>query len=610
MQSTTNRTRTSIRALQVIMVGLSMLVLGRVFYLQVVQYETYASLGEENSIRQEYVSASRGLIYDRNGVLLVDNEPIFSITVTPATFNEDDIPLLASLLEEDEEQIRERVKEAQRYSWYRSSPLLTDVNFEVFSRIQENFWRLPGIGHQVESKRNYPAPVMASHLFGYLREADRQDYEQSGDLRLGDKIGKSGLEMVYEPELRGELGLEFITVNALGQTMRSYEGERSPKSPVQGADLITTIDAELQAFTETLMQGKIGAAVAMDPQTGEILAIVSTPQYDVTRLAGRLDRSYWAEINTDTTRPLYNRAISARQPPGSTFKPLMGLIGLKLGLITPETVIKNTGGYRRGRLYRDIATKGDYTVETAITFSSNTYFNALMDKIASEGHLNTWSEMVKDFGMGSRPAIDLPSAVQGIVPDSAYMDQRFGVKQWGLGDLINLGIGQGVLSVSPLQVAQMTAAIANGGYRVTPHIVQAVRDQQGAVSTNQPPSIAINWVDPEHLEIVKRGMRGVVQEGSGRYYAKTDRVDIAGKTGTAQNPHGFSHGWFTSFAPYDEPEIVVTVFLENAGFASSSAAPVASLMIEKYLYGDIERSYIYNYVLNWEPKEDNSQVAE
>lgn len=589
------------------MVGLSMLVVGRIFYLQVIKYETYASLGEENSIRQEYVNASRGLIYDRNGVLLVDNEPIFSITITPATFDKEKIPFLAELLEEDEQSIRERIKEAQIYSWYRSSPLLTDVNFEIFTRIQENWWRLPGIGHQVESKRNYPSPVKASHLLGYLREADQQDYDQTRELRLGDKIGKSGLEMIYEPELRGDFGLEFITVNALGQTMDSYEGERSPKDPVQGSDLITTIDAELQEFTETLMQGKIGAAIAMDPSNGEILALVSSPQYDVSRLAGRLDHSYWAQINSDSTRPLYNRVISARQPPGSTFKPLMGLIGLELGLITPETVVTNTGGYRRGRLYRDIAAKGDYTLETAITFSSNTYFNSLMDKIASAGYLNVWSEMVKDFGLGTRPDIDLPSAVTGIVPDSSYMDQRFGKGQWGLGDLINLGIGQGVISVSPVQVAQMTSAIANGGYRVTPHLIKTITDQDGNVVRNQPPVKAISWVKPEYLDVIKRGMHGVVQEGSGRYYAKTDLVDIAGKTGTAQNPHGFSHGWFTSFAPYENPQIVVTVFLENAGFASTSAAPVASLMIEKYLTKQVERPYIYNYVMNWVPKEDNSQ---
>ncbi|RNC79523.1 MAG: penicillin-binding protein 2 [Balneola sp.] len=587
--------------------GLCLIVLGRVFYLQVIHYETYAVLGQENSIRQEYVSPARGLIYDRNGKLLVDNEPIFSITVTPANFDRDKIPLLAELLEIEDSLVTSRVDEARRYSWYRTSPLLTDVDFETFSRIQENIWQLPGIGHQIESKRNYAPNITASHIFGYLREADRSDYENSSDLRLGDKIGKSGLELIYQDSLRGELGIEFLKVNAFGQSLGKYEGERTDKNPQQGFNLITTIDADLQSFIEELMVDKVGAVVAMKPHTGEILALVSSPSYDVTRLAGRLDREYWAHINSDTTRPLFNRAISSRQPPGSTFKPLMGMIGMHLGYVTPETVVKNTGGYMRGRLYRDIAPLGDYNLETAIAYSSNTYFYQLMDRISTQGDLNNWNKLVKDFGLGAQTSVDLPSATTGIVPDSAYFNRRFGRRQWGLGDLINLGIGQGVLSVSPLQVAQMTSSIANGGYKIQPHLVSEV--QQGEISEYISPGKyeKIDWIEPEYIEVVKRGMRRVVEEGSGRFYAKNDDIPTAGKTGTAQNPHGFSHGWFTSFAPYDNPEIVVTVFLENAGFASISAAPIASLVIEKYLQAEIQRNSVYNYVLNWEPKEDNSQ---
>lgn len=589
------------------MIGLCLVVIGRIFYLQIIQYETYSSLGEENSIRQEYVSPARGLIYDRNGILIVDNEPIFSITVTPANFDKEKIPLLARLLETEIDEITERINEAQRYSWYRTSPLLTDVNFETFSLIQENIWQLPGIGHQIESKRHYPTDMIASHIFGYLREADRNDYDKSNDLRLGDKIGKSGLEMIYEDTLRGDLGVEFLKVNAYGQSLGNYEGERSTQNPIQGANLYTTIDAELQAFVELLMKDKIGAVVAMNPLTGEILSLVSSPNYNVDRLAGRLDRDYWAHINSDTTRPLYNRAISSRQPPGSTFKPLMGIIGLHLGYLTPETIVKNTGGFRKGRLYRDLAPKGDYNLQKAITFSSNTFFNSLMDRIGTSGDLNTWSNLVNDFGLGVPNGIDLPSASQGIIPDSAYMDQRFGKRKWGIGDIINLGIGQGVISVSPLQIAQMTSSIANGGYRIRPHLVHSIHNDDGSVMITPIVYEKIDWVKPEYLETVKKGMRGVVQEGSGRYYAKTGIIDLAGKTGTAENPHGFSHGWFTSFAPYEDPEIVVTVFLENAGFASSSAAPIASLILEKYLTGEINRQYTYNYVMNWVPKEDNSQ---
>lgn len=608
--SNPNRTRTSIRALQFIMLGLCLIVLGRVFYLQIIQYETYSVLGEENSIRQEYVNPSRGLIYDRNGALLVDNEPIFTITITPANFDRNDIGLLAELLGVADSVITQRVDEAQRYSWYRTSPLLTDVDFNTFSLVQENLWQLSGIGHEIDSKRHYPANVNASHLFGYLREANREEYETSTDLRLGDKIGKSGLELIYEEKLRGDLGVEFLRVNALGQSLGTYEGERTGSNPLQGDNIITTIDAELQSFAEELMQGKSGAIVAMNPNNGEILALVSSPQYDVSRLAGRLDRDYWVEINTDSTRPLYNRAISSRQPPGSTFKPLMGMIGLHLGHVTEETIITNRGGYQRGRLYKDIAPLGDYDLEKAIAYSSNTYFYALMDKIASAGQLNEWQDLVQEFGLGVPNAIDLPSANQGIVPDSAFLDRWFGVRQWGLGDLINLGIGQGVLSVSPLQIAQMTSSIANGGYKITPHLVHSVEKGTGAVELMPITYEKINWVKPEYLEIAQNGMRRVVQEGSGRFYAKTDLIEIAGKTGTAQNPHGFSHGWFTSFSPVEDPQLVVTVFLENAGFASTSAAPIAALLHEKYATGEVNRQRVYNYVMNWVPKEDNSQREE
>ena len=588
------------------MIGLCMVVLGRVFFLQILKHETYASLGEENSIRQQLTSPARGLIYDRNGTLLVDNAPIFTITITPANFDKEKIPLLANLLGIEDSLVTQRVNEAQQYSWYRTSPLLTDVDFQTFSLIQENLWQLPGIGHQIESKRHYPSPVNGSHLFGYLREADREEYENSEDLRLGDKIGKSGLELTYENQLRGDLGVEYLTVNAFGQALDTYEGERAGKNPKQGDNVFTTIDAELQAFAEELMKGKSGAVVVMDPHNGEILTLVSSPNYEVERLAGRLDRDYWAHINTDSSRILFNRAISNRQPPGSTFKPLMGLIGLHLGHVTPETIVRNTGGYRRGRLYRDIANIGDYNLESAIAYSSNTYFYALMDKIASSGELNEWASLVKDFGLGVPNDIDLPSANQGIVPDSAFMDRWFGKRKWGLGDLINLGIGQGVVSASPLQIAQMTSSIANGGYKIRPHVVDRTQSFDGKVTYTPIIHEPIDWVKPEYLETVRTGMRRVVLEGSGHWYAKTDAIHIAGKTGTAQNPHGFSHGWFTSFSPYEDPKIVVTVFLEKAGFASTSAAPIAALIHEKYNLGEVQREWLYDYVMNWVPKEDIS----
>ncbi len=594
----------SVRILQTVILLLCMIMLGRIFYLQIIQHDKYKPLSDQNSLREEYVSAARGLIYDRNGVLLVDNEPIFSVTITPANFDESSIPLLCDILDVDEESLRSRIQEARQFSWYRSSRLFTDVDIQTFSLIQENIYRLPGIGHQIESKRHYPTELYASHLLGYLREASDEDFEKMSELKLGDKIGKSGLEFIYEDTLRGQIGKDYVRVNALGQSLGALSGVYEDIPPVKGNDIITTLDSELQALAEDLIEGKKGAIVAMDPASGAILAMVSSPQYDVRKLSGRIDRDYWVAINADSTTPLYNRAISSLQPPGSTFKPVMGLTGLELGLITPETEIYNSGAYVRGRSYRDLAPVGDYDLEKAITFSSNTYFFDLMNRVATQGKLNEWHQLINDLGLGVQNNVDLPSESRGIVPDSTKLDQIFGKRKWSLGDIINLGIGQGLISASPLQIAVMTSVFANDGYRVQPHLVKAIIDNEG----NQTELIAekqkIEWIDPEHLEIIRSGMRGVVSEGGGRYYANPANVEIAGKTGTAQNPHGRDHGWFTSFAPMENPQIVVTVLVENGGFGSRSAAPIASLIIEQHLTGEIKRQNIYNYVKTFKPREE------
>ena len=603
------RIRTSAKILQgIVVIGL-LILLGRIFQLQIIEYETYTPLSMKNSLRLEVVNPARGLIYDRDGTILVENQPIFSITITPARFDEEKIPLLADLLQVEEAEVQEKITEAQQYSWHRTSRLFTEVSFESFSAIQENLWRLPGIGHQIESKRRYPTDVKASHVMGYLREATREEYLENENLRLGDKIGKSGLEMVYDSYLRGEVGTEYIRVNAYGQELGSYEDGSLDIPPTKGSDLITTLDAEVQRLAEELMQNKRGGLVAIDPQTGGILSMVSAPQYDLSKLAGRMDNDYWQEINSDPDTPLYNRAISTRQPPGSTFKPFMGIVALELGLITPQTEIYNPGYYSRGRRYGDLADPGNYDLEKAITFSSNTFFFWIMDRIASRGMLNNWSSLIKDFGIGPENNIDLPFEVSGIVPDSTYMNERFG-DRWGIGDLMSLGIGQGMVSASPLQMAVAAAAIANGGYRIQPHVVSAIKSHNEQFQYTNPVLEKIEWLDRNQLEIVKKGMRGVVTTGGGRYYANLPDIEVAGKTGTAQNPYGEDHGWFIAFAPVDNPQIAVAVLTENSGYGSISAAPIASLVIEKYLTGEVNRQRVLDYVLDFEPADNNEGAGQ
>lgn len=596
--------KASIRVLQgVIIIGLLVLFI-RIFQLQILDYEKYSPLSMQNSLRMEMIHPARGLILDRNGTILVDNQPIYSITITPANFDMEKIPLLSELLGLDEQIILERVQIAQQYSWQRSSRLFTEVPFEVFSIIQENLWQLPGIGHQVDSKRNFHPNLKASHIFGYLREASREEYEQSDYIRLGDKIGKSGIEMVYEDHLRGELGNEYIRVNAYGQALGSFNNGELDSPPQEGGNLITTIDTELQILAEQLMENKTGALVAMDPQTGAILSMVSSPQYDVSRLAGRMDMDYWRSINTDPKTPLFNRAISARQPPGSTFKPFMALVGLEMGVFTERTVLSNPGYYMRGRSYGDLADPGDYDIEKSIAESSNYFFYWMMDRVATSGQLNTWSKLIKDFGIGPLNGIDLPSERTGIVPDSTYLNQTFGVRRWSIGDIINLGIGQGLVSASPLQMAVAVSSIANGGYRVQPHIVNRIQYSESDIRYTNPEKSKIDWIREDHLDIVRRGMRSVITDGGGRFYTNIPDIEVAGKTGTAQNPHGANHGWFISYAPMDDPKIAIAVLTENSGFGSISAAPVAGLLIEKYINGEIspQRNWILNYVLNFQPR--------
>lgn len=595
--------------MQSLILGVGLILIGRLVQLQVVEYELYSPISRQNSVRQEIINPARGLILDRNGELLVDNEPIYSITITPANFDTNNIPLLARILETPMAEVREKVQQARRYSYYRSSRIFNEVDIRTFSLLQENIWRLPGIGHSIESKRHYPTDINASHILGYLREVSEQEYEDSDVYRLGDKIGRTGVENVYEKQLRGENGVEFLRVNALGQTLGSYDAGNLDVSPQKGDDIYTTLQLDLQMLAETLMVGKVGGLVALDPNNGDILAMVSSPQYDVRKLSGRLDRDYWASVNMDSTTPLFNRVVSTRQPPGSTFKPLMALIGLKLGLITEDTEVYNPGYYYKGRQYKDLAPIGTYTVETAITQSCNTFFFWLMNKVATQSDLDTWHDMIAETGLGQINSVDLPNERSGIIPDSSYFNNAYGVNKWGIGDILNLGVGQGAVSASPLQMALLASEIANGGYWVRPHVVKAIKRQDGTIVDLPVRRSKISWMEEEHINVVKKGMRRAVVEGSGRFYANLKFVEVAGKTGTAQNPHGIDHGWYICFAPYDRPQIAIACLIENGGFGSISAAPIASLIMEQFFLGEIKRKWVMERMLNFVPKDTDEEES-
>jgi penicillin-binding protein 2 len=595
--------RKAIGVLQILVSATMVIFLLRAFQLQVIDYDEYVPVSNQNSIRQEPITAARGTILDRNHVVMVENTPIYSLYVTPSVFKDEHARTLADLLKVPIEDVQTRLAKARAYSWQRPSRLYDEIEFDVFSRIEENIWQMPGLSHQIESKRYYPTAVNGAHLLGYLREVTEREYRTSAGYRLGDKAGRTGIENTYESQLRGAYGHELRVVNAYGQAIGPYELGRMDTEPVKGHTIYTTIDARLQELAETLMKGKTGSLVAMDPQNGDILALVSTPDFEINRLSGKLDLDYWRAINQPGIgNPLFNRAITTRQPPGSTFKPVMGLIALRLGVVTPQTQIFCNGGYYLGRLYRCTDRHGNQDLEDAITNSCNTYFYAAMHRIVNQHGLQTWHDMAKQFGLGRLNYIDLPSEDTGLLPDSLYFDRAFGVRKWGIGDMINLGIGQGAMGFSPLHMVEVASVIANGGNWVQPHVVRAIEDQN-RTRTDIPTRVTrIGWIQDPDIEVVRKGMRRAVLEGSGRFYANVPGVEVAGKTGTAQNPHGFDHGWFIGFAPYDAPTIAVAVIIENGGFGSVSAAPIAGLLIEQYVTGGVARQHVVDAMLKFVPR--------
>jgi penicillin-binding protein 2 len=594
---------TKIFILKAIIIGVVLIVLGRIFQMQIIDYSQYKPLSQHNALRQKVINPARGLIYSRNNKLMVGNEPVYSITVTPFKFDTTKTKLLAGLLNIPVHKLKQHLKRAKLYSIYRPSKIYSDLSFKTFSRIEENIWRLPGISYTVESKRRYPIDSLrASHMFGYLGAITQKEHLLFPEHGLGRKTGKSGLEKYYNNVLWGQKGMKYILVNALGESLRPYKNGAINKSPVKGENLHTSIDVNLQLLAEDLMEGKKGAVVALNPQNGKVLSLVSTPSFNLHKFSKGIDAVYWDSLITDSNKPLFNRAISTQQPPGSTIKPLMALIGLQTGVITPNTVIYNPGYFYLGRRYHDHADPGNYDVVKAIAFSSNTFFFSVWHRLIEAGDFDRWHQMASDFGLGSRTGIDLPNETKGILPDSSYINSVLGKGTWGIGDLMSMGIGQGFLSFSPIQMAVVTAEIANNGYRIRPHIVTKIEKPNGETVHVKTFHKKIGWVQQKYLDIVKKGMRQEVLAGTGRYYAKFDSLKIAGKTGTAQNPHGLDHGWFVAFAPYKNPKIAIAVLVQNAGFGSLSAEPIAALLIHKYLKGKIARHWVYERVKNFKPR--------
>ena len=527
-------------------------------------------------------------MYDRNGRLVVDNRPAFTLTIMPFEFDKKTIPFLASLLQVEPALLQDRLKQGERFSRFQPVKVLRDLDFRTLSAIEENRDRLPGVDYQIESKRFYTTHANASHILGYAKEISENQLKTLSDEYVqGDIIGSSGLEAEYERALRGRKGAEFSTVNVHGQVVGSFNNGKSDIPSVAGKDLRLTMDFGVQVLAESLMAEKRGSLVAGDVETGGIIAMVSKPDYDLNLFSGVVSASTWRDLNTDPTRPLYNRATLSRYPPGSTFKPLLALAALENNTVSPSWRIHCSGVFPMGnKVFKDLHVHGSVDMIEAIQHSCNVYFYQLMLKVG----LDNWSAMGARFGFGRTTGIDIYEENPGLLPSTEFMNKRYGPRGWTRGFLPSLGIGQGEVGVTPLQMALYCAALANKGQYHQPHTVSATIDK----STGEIDTVAYTTrfiqIRPGNWDIVREGMRRAVMEPGGTgAAAKVQGIEVAGKTGTAQNPHGKDHAWFVGFAPYDHPKIAIAVLVENAGFGGTYSAPIAGMCFEQYLYGRVVR---------------------
>ncbi len=591
-----------------IFAGTVLLLLGlltvRLVEMQLLDQETYIQEALGNAVEQKVVEPARGLVYDRHGELIVDNRPTYAVTIAPRYFDEEQLPMLARLLGVSDSLMQAKYAQVKDHSSYQTSVLFKDVPFQAFARLQEESWRLSGVGFEIGQRRRYHSDARASHVLGYVREIDDDELDQMEPqgYRLGDAVGKAGAEKEYETVLRGRPGREFVLVNTHGMEVSPYRGGADDIPAQSGYELTLTLDAKVQALAESLMVNKRGGVVALDAQTGGIIAMASAPDYDPEGFTGRMSQEFVDYVWRNEEKPLFNRATQMMQPPGSTWKPFMAIVALAEGMITEDTELYCGGGYMLGgRLFKcHGGAHGNIAVKRSIQVSCNTFYFRLMNDTfqTPEGpkrmDLKTWSQWARRFGFGTLAPLDFPDQKPGLIPDSSYFDRVF-PRGWGPGYTINLGIGQGNMGTTPLQLARYTAAVGNGGKLLDPHVVlyQTNPDTGERIEpTHRPVSIPI---DPEHFATVQRGMELVVEAGTARR-AQIEGISVAGKTGTAENPHGEDHSVFIAYAPAENPQIAVGAIFENAGYGSTVAAPIASLMIEQYLKGETNRPALIEFV--------------
>lgn len=582
-------------------VGLIFIV--RLFYIQVI-VDRYILSSNNNVLRYVTQYPARGLIYDRFGKLLVYNEAAYDLMVTPHQVKNTDTFELCRLLEIDKQEFIDRIRKARIYSPYRPSSFEAQVSRETYGYLEEKMFRFPGFFVQPRTLRKYTYPI-AAHSLGYISEVSPDIISKNPYYKSGDYIGISGIEKSYEELLRGNKGMKIRVVDVFNRDKGAFQDGKYDTSAFAGKDLYSSLDGELQAYGELLMTNKIGSIVAIEPSTGEILCLVSSPSYDPNLLVGRIRRKNYTKLSEDSVYyPLFNRALMAMYPPGSTFKLVDALIGQQEGVLNENTQYSCPGGFSlgNGKMVACHPHFSPLNLKLSIQLSCNTYyckvFKSIIDKhgfaTTRQGYEN-WRNHVMSFGFGKKFGIDIPGEMNGNIPSANYYDKYHGINRWHALSIISLAIGQGEIGITPLQLANLVALIANRGYYFIPHIIKATSTKDNLIQEYLQKKTSD--IDPKYFEIVVEAMHGVVEAGTARN-AKMDSIAICGKTGTAQNPHGKNHSIFIAFAPMDNPKIAISVIIENAGFGATWAAPIASLMIEKYLKREVKRKEVEQAMIN------------
>ncbi|MCB0792935.1 MAG: penicillin-binding protein 2 [Flavobacteriales bacterium] len=564
----------------------------RLFWVQVVD-DRWKAEAANISERKVTVYPARGLVLDRRGELLVANTPVYDIMVVPREVRPFDTTAFARLVGVPLTEVRRRLSEANAYSSYKPSVFEKQIPSDQYATIAVHLFKYAGFYGQSRTLRTYPQRI-AAHLLGYLSEVDARKVKEDPYYKPGDVIGVGGLESYYEKALRGKRGVNYVVVDVHNKVQGPYKDGQYDTLAFAGKDLYTSIDARMQAYGERLMRNKKGSIVAIEPRTGEILCLISSPTYDPELLVGRVRNTNYVQLQRDSLKPLFDRALQAQYPPGSIFKIAQALVALKDSVISP-----NTGFQCNKALVGCHNHPNAQDVQHAIQYSCNPYFYMVFKRIMEQGdernrftaaalNLEDWRKDIMSFGFGQRPNVDLPGAKGGNIPSAAYYDRIYGNGSWAFSTIYSLSIGQGEVMAVPMQMADMACIIANKGWYVDPHVVRAIGRPDSLVHA----ALERHYtVAPEpYFELVQEAMRRVVEEPGGTArLARIPGISVCGKTGTAENPHGKDHAVFVSFAPLEDPRIAIAVYVENSGFGGTWAAPIASLLMEQYLTDSISR---------------------